>query len=110
MRQHKLPALILIGMLGWLLYKSNSQTALVCLVLAILIFLLGSPRFMSRNPTAILGILLCSVLTIWLINTLLPLKELVLSILGRRPDLTDRTDIWAILLKLEENPVVESDS
>ena len=106
LRQHKLPALILIGMLGWLLYKSNSQTALVCLVLAILIFLLGSPRFMSRNPTAILGILLCSVLTIWLINTLLPLKELVLSILGRRPDLTDRTDIWATLLKLEENPIV----
>ena len=106
LRQHKLPALILIGMLGWLLYKANSQTALVCLVFAILIFLLGSPRMLSRNPTAILGILLCSVLTIWLINTLLPVKELVLSILGRRPDLTDRTDIWAILLTLEANPLV----
>ena len=97
---------MLRGSLGWLLYKSNSQTALVCLVLAILIFLLGSPRFMSRNPGAILGILLCSVLTIWLIDTLLPLKELVLSLLGRRPDLTDRADIWVTLLTLEANPIV----
>jgi exopolysaccharide production protein ExoQ len=106
LRQHKLVALILIGMLGWLLYKCNSQTALVCLFAAMMIFLLGTPRFMSRNPAAILGILLCSVLTLWLIDTLLPLKELVLGILGRRPNLTDRTDIWAILLTLEANPVV----
>ena len=106
LRQHKLPALILIGMLGWLLYKSNSQTALVCLVAAVMIFLLGTPEFMWRNSTGILGILLYSVLAIWLIDTMLPLKELALNLLGRRPNLTDRTDIWATLLKLEENQFV----
>jgi len=106
LRQNKLAALILVGMLGWVLYKSNSQTALVCLVLGIAIFLLGGPRFMARNPAAILGILISSVLTVWFIDTLFPLKELVLGILGRRPDLTDRTDIWALLLTLEGNPIV----
>lgn len=105
MRQNKLAALVLIGMLAWLLYKSNSQTALVCLVLAISIFLLGSPRFMSRNPALILGTLASAVLMIWIINLMFPLKELVLSILGRRPDLTDRADIWVTLLTLAENPL-----
>ena len=47
LRQNKLAALILVGMLGWLLYKSNNQTALVCLVLGIAIFLLGGPRCMA---------------------------------------------------------------
>ena len=106
LRQHKLPALILIGMLGWLLYKCNSQTALICLFAAVMIFLLGTPRFMWRNSTGMLGILLYSVLAIWLIDTMLPLKELVLNLLGRRPTLTDRTDIWATLLKLQENTIV----
>ena len=106
LRQNKLAALILISMLGWLFYKSNSQTALVCLFLAIAIFLLGAPRLMARNPRMIFSVLICSVLTIWIVNALFPLKEAVLGILGRRPDLTDRTDIWSTLLAFDVNPMV----
>ncbi|NJO32678.1 MAG: O-antigen ligase family protein [Rhodospirillales bacterium] len=106
LRQQKFVALMLIGMLGWVLHKSNSQTALVCLFLAISIFLLGSPSFMSRNPKVILATLISSAGAIWVVDNLFPLRELVFSILERRPDLTDRTDIWATVLTLEENPLV----
>lgn len=104
--QHKTLALVLTSMLVWLLYMSNSQTSLVCLIGAVLILLLGRPRFMARRPDTILAVLFCGVLAIWLLDHVLQLKELVLGLLGRRPDLTNRTDLWRTLQEFNVNPIV----
>ena len=93
-------------MLAWLMYKSNSQTSLVCLVVAVLLLLLGRPRFVARRPDAFFAALFCTVAVIGLLDQALGLKEFVLGLLGRRPDLTDRTDIWRILLGFNTNPFV----
>jgi O-antigen ligase len=104
--QNKLAAIVLLTMLGWLLYKSNSQTSLVCLVVAISIMVACLPRFMARNPIIVLTLLIWTTFSVWFVNVLFPLKDAVLAMLGRRPDLTDRTDIWSTLLEFDVNPII----
>ena len=57
LRQHKIIAVVVIGLLAWLLRISDSQTSLVCLIAAVLILLLGR---MARRPSTIFGVLLCA--------------------------------------------------
>jgi exopolysaccharide production protein ExoQ len=105
-RQHKIVAVVLIGMIAWLLHMSDSQTSFVCLVAAVLLLLLGRMRFVARRPGRTIGVLLCAVLAIWLLDEVLHVQELALSLLGRNPNLTNRTDIWQTLGGFEVNPIV----
>ena len=105
-RQHKIAAVVLTGMLAWLLHMSDSQTSFVCLVAAVLLLLLGRMPFMARSPGRIFGVLFCAVLAIWLLDEVLHVKEFALSLLGRNPTLTSRTDIWRTLKGFEVNPIV----
>jgi exopolysaccharide production protein ExoQ len=101
-RQNKIVAVVLIGLLAWLLRMSDSQTSLVCLIASVLIFLLGR---MARSPATILGVVLCAAVA-WNIADMLNLKELALSFLGRDPTFTNRTFIWQTLETLAVNPFV----
>ena len=105
LRQHKIIFVILAGMLAWLLYMSNSQTALVCLVVAITVLLLGRWRPFAIRPDAMLVVLFCSVAGIWLLDQAMGLKEVVLSLLGRKPHLTERTDIWEVVRAFNTDPI-----
>ena len=105
-QQYKILAAILGGMLAWLMYKASSMTSLVCLVVAVLLLLLGRPRLVARRPDVFFAALFCSVAMIVVLDQALGLKEFLLSLLGRRPDLTDRTEIWRILLGFNTNPFV----
>ncbi len=93
-------------MLAWLLHLSDSQTSFVCLVVAVLVLLLGRTPFMARRPGRIFGVLFCAVLAIWLLDEMLQVKEIALSLLGRNPTLTTRTDVWQTLEGFEVNPIV----
>jgi exopolysaccharide production protein ExoQ len=99
-QQHKIIAVVVIGMGSWLLRMSDSQTSFVCLVAAVLLLLLG--RIVKR-PATIFGVLLCAVAA-W--PLVLNFKELALSFLGRDPTLTNRTAIWEIALSFDVNPFV----
>jgi len=105
-QQQKTLAVVLSGMIAWLLYMSNSQTSLVSLIAAVLLLLLGRSRFIAGRPARVFGLLFCAVMAIWLLDEVLGLKNLALSLLGRRPDLTERTDIWRILQGFNTNPIV----
>jgi len=100
--QHKIIAVVVIGMLSWLLHMSDSQTSFACLVAAVLLLLLG--RVASR-PATIFGVLLCAVVA-WQLAEMLNLRELALSFLGRDPTLTNRTAVWQALETFEVNPFV----
>jgi len=101
-QQHKIIAVVVIGMLFWLLRMSDSQTSFVCLVAAVLLLLLGR---IARRPATIFGVLLCAVVA-WPLAEMANLKELALSFLGRDPTLTNRTVIWQVLGTFEVNPFV----
>jgi O-antigen ligase len=101
-QQHKIIAVVVIGMLAWLLRMCDSQTSFVCLVAAVLLLLLGR---IARRPATIFGVLLSAVVA-WPLAEMLNLNELALSFLGRDPTLTDRTTIWQVLETFEVNPFV----
>ena len=101
-QQHKIIAVVVIGMLSWLQHMSDSQTSFVCLVAAVLLLLLGR---IARRPATIFGVLLCAVVA-WPLAEMANLKELALSFLGRDPTLTNRTVIWQVLGTFEVNPFV----
>jgi O-antigen ligase len=101
-QRHKIIAVVLTGMLAWLLRMSDSQTSLVCLVAVVLLLLLGR---MARRPATIFGVLLCAAVALPLAD-MLNLKELALSFMGRDPTLTNRTAIWQMLASMVVNPVV----
>jgi O-antigen ligase len=111
-RQNKISTLILGAMLVWLLYVSNSQTSLVCLLVGLLILLLERPRVMLHReqlrivPDIIFAVLFFVGMTILFFDQAFGLKEIALNLLGRRSDLTERTDIWRILLGFETDPAL----
>jgi O-antigen ligase len=100
MQQQKIIALVMIGMLSWLLRMSDSQTSFVCLVAAVLVLLLGR---IAKRPATIFGVLLCAVAA-W--PLVLNLKEFALSFLERDPTLTYRTAIWQTLETFAGDPLV----
>jgi exopolysaccharide production protein ExoQ len=98
--------LAFLAMTLWLLHRSDSATSRVCLVIGCLVIAAAQSRRSTRNPT--------------LLKTLIPLCFLLYVILawgfdmngklaqavGRNPNLTERTDIWRILLSLHTNPLI----
>jgi hypothetical protein len=106
LRQYKILTATLVGMLAWLLYKSNSQTALVCLIAAVTPLLLASSKVMARSPDSILGVLFFSIGALWLLDQTFNLKDTAFWLLGRQANLTERTDIWRILLGFNTDPIL----
>lgn len=96
-RARRLRMWVLIAMLGWLLYMSNSQTSLSALVLTIAILLTARMGFVARQPTRLLGLLITGALFFAVLEAAFDLKNTILELLGRDPGLTNRTDLWAIL-------------
>jgi O-antigen ligase len=99
---------LLIGMLAWLLYMSNSQTSLSCLLVATSLFFMSRTTVIAQKPSRIIVVLICGVLLLAALEATLNVKELVFSLLGRNSTLTDRTDIWEVVLGLEVSPLVGS--
>jgi O-antigen ligase len=89
----------LLAMLAWLLYMSDSKTSQVALMLGIgvLVVLNSSPTIRSRfTPWFVLG-----VAVIVLAESMFDIYAKVIVALGRDPDLTDRTEVWADVLALQ---------
>ena len=97
---------ILIGMLAWLLYMANSQTSFSCLVVVVSLFLVSRTTFIAQKPSRIIIVMICGVLLFPILEVTLHVEELVVGLLGRDLTLTDRTDVWKVVLELVPNPFV----
>lgn len=97
---------ILIGMLIWLLYMSNSQTSFACLVAVVVLLFVCRFPFIVKKPSRIIFVIISSTLLFSGLESTLHLKDLVFSLLGRDPSLTNRTDVWQLLRGMETNSVV----
>lgn len=94
---------ILIVMLAWLLYMSNSQTSVVCLVVTMSLFLVSRISFIAQRPSRIIATGVVGVLLFSVLEATINVKELVFSLLGRDLTLTNRTDLWQVVRGVEEN-------
>jgi exopolysaccharide production protein ExoQ len=101
-----LPHFILLLMMIWLLTMAHSATSLVCTLLGISI-LLGMRFGAIRKNTKRLELhVFAGVLLLVFLQVFFNIGEVFLQILGRSMTLTDRTDIWQMLLSMKTNPLV----
>lgn len=96
--------LILLAMMVWLFHKSESATSLSCAVVAVAIFTAG--RFLHGKSDSLIGWCVAAALLYLGLNAVFDLNQVIYHMLGRRQDLTGRTEIWAIVEKMAGNPWV----
>ena len=105
-RAQRANMLVLAVLMAYLLYVSNSQTSLACLLLAVAVILVARLGFVRRRPRALNDIVLVSALLVLALESTIGLREHVLDLLGRDPSLTNRADLWALLLEFSTSPVL----
>jgi hypothetical protein len=96
--------LFFFAALAWLFNSANSSTSLGALMLGVAIMLFLGLR--SVNPRRISVYLLVGALILIPAELVFGLYEEIIHLLGRNPSLTDRTEIWGILLHWDLNPVL----
>ena len=98
--------LIIIPMIAWLLYMANSATSLACMVVAVCLFVVGRQPVVVREPRRILAIGIACIVLFGIMELTFDVKDTVITMLGRRPDLTTRVPMWEDLLSMVRNPIV----
>ncbi len=89
----------------WLLWHADSKTSLACFLLAG--SLMTAQQFFSyaRRP-AVVNALVISLLGTCVAVLFLGVGEVALKALGREPTLTGRSEVWRLVLRLVEDPVL----
>jgi O-antigen ligase len=96
--------LLLLGL--YLLHLSDSKTSMVCLFFGAAIIIATRLPFF-RNQPHLLGMgALAVVLTFWILDETVGVKEKMVTNLGRDMTLTGRTDVWRELLGLHTDPLL----
>ena len=97
---------VLIGMLGWLLYMSNSQTSIACLVVAIGVLVVAKLRSVSLKPSRVVSLITIAALGYLFLQSTFGVNNYIFRLMGRDPTLTNRTTIWRTARGLEVNQLV----
>jgi O-antigen ligase len=95
---------IILPMLLWLLYMSQSATSLAALIGAVSFLAAARLPFFSRRPRRILGAAVFVGAVVAFFEYAFGIKDWFIRALGREPDLTDRVPFWEVLLKMAPNP------
>jgi len=104
-RTRKLFALgVILSMVLWLFWIANSMTSLGSFLMASTLFLAANSRVAIRRP-AVVHALTVVMLVISSSIVFLGVSPGVLATMGRNPTLTDRTEVWGVLLTLVRNPL-----
>lgn len=93
-------------MIAWLLYISRSATSLVCMIVAVILFLISALGAMARKPDRIIivGIVFGSLFLF--LEATLDVSDIIVRLLGRDPDLTTRVPVWQVLKGMVVNPFI----
>lgn len=94
--------MVLVLMALRLLHLSQSATSLGCAVVATAIF--AASRLMSRKPERLLTWGVIVVLLYLGLNAALDVNRFVIHMLGRKENLTNRTEIWGVVKSMAVNP------
>jgi len=99
--------LILMPMIAWLLYMANSATALVCLAVAVCLLIVAREPAFAHKPGRLMTLGLAFIVMYGILEFLfgLEIKSWLISMLGRRLDLTTRVPMWQELLSMTQNPL-----
>ncbi len=98
--------LIMLPMIAWLTYRANSATSTTCLIVAVSLFIIGSHSSMIENPKRILRLSIASAVIFFQMEYFFDIKNTIIVLLGRSPDLTTRMPMWNDLLTMVKNPIL----
>ncbi|NPU84681.1 MAG: O-antigen ligase family protein [Syntrophaceae bacterium] len=97
--------MIMFVMLFWLFRMANSATSLACMVVTILLFTIAKHPAFVRNPSKLIVFGIVCVVIAGLSEMTFGIKEYVIELLGRKPDLTTRVPMWEHVLNLTVDPI-----
>lgn len=98
--------LIIFPMIAWLLYMANSATSNACVVVAVCLFLVARLPAFVRNPRRIITFGVVCIVLFVIMDLAFDVEGTIITMLGRRPDLTTRVPMWEDLLSMVKNPIV----
>ena len=96
---------IILAMAALLCNQANSMTAFSCLLMAGAVMVLSGLRGVRRHRGRV-HMLVAGLVTLSIFATLFDESGVLVSLLGRNPTLTGRTDIWRVVLSMHTNPLV----
>jgi O-antigen ligase len=96
---------IILAMVLWLFNTANSMTSLNSFLMASILMIVASSRLAVRRP-AIVHLVVVSMLVVSFCVVFMGVSPDVLKTMGRNPTLTDRTEVWGVLLTLVTNPIL----
>ena len=100
--------LLLIGaflfMILWLFREAHSATSQACLASAALVVILLGLRVVNKKQITLYLVL--GVSTLAVLELVFGISKYVIELLNRNPTLTDRTVLWANLMKVKINPIL----
>lgn len=105
-RQTLIVNAVFAGMILWLVNAAKSTTSEVCLILGCLVLLAVRTRIFRRHPKLVKVLVPSAFLLYLLLDFGLGLNGKMAEAVGKNPNLTDRTLIWAFLLKMHTNPLL----
>jgi exopolysaccharide production protein ExoQ len=95
---------LLLWMNGWLFFMSDSKTPLVALSVGLVILIFTGFKWVNKE---LIGLYLVGAVLLWfLAQELFGVYEVALKLLGRNATLTERTELWPVLLKEDVNPLL----
>lgn len=103
-REEMLVCVVFLCMALWLLVRSNSATSLVTMILGVTVILLLGTRLINKRRIGVyvvVGILFGCAL-----QALFDIYSEVITALGRDLSLTDRTEVWADVIELQDRPLI----
>jgi len=96
---------IILVMVGWLFNMANSMTGLSCFAFGCVILFASYMGVFKKRPAA-LHLLIAGVIAFAISVLFLGANPELLSMIGRNPTLTDRTEIWSIVLPLQPDALL----
>jgi O-antigen ligase len=106
LRLHYSVYLLILPMILWLFYMADSVTSLVCMFIALCIFLAGRQPIFQQNPSKILSISMIIIVFFFILEYLFGIYDQIILLLGREPSLTTRVPLWTELLRMGTNPLL----
>jgi O-antigen ligase len=99
---------VLMAMMAWLLYMSNSQTSLTCLLVATAIMVAARLPPIAGRPGRLVPVVVTAAVVLITLQLTIGLKDRILELLGRDASLTNRTQLWDVVLAQVTNPFLGS--
>jgi len=88
------------------MFKSNSATSLACLFAGVGLFVIARHPALREEPGKMIKLGIAFIVLFGIMDLAFGLKDAVITLLGRRPDLTTRVPMWEDLLSLVKNPLI----